>query len=125
MAAKFDYETKAGNGGETYQQVPAKGPHDGDGHLTTNQGIRLYAIWSSPTRPHCLSLGRILSLAFKLARSASNRSTTLVSWGSATLAACGPSSCSSSAPSEPLHSDRRAALVRRAFRLFDDLRLST
>ena len=36
-----DFTTKIGNGGETHQQVPEKGPHDGEGHLTTNQGIRV------------------------------------------------------------------------------------
>jgi catalase len=41
MASKATYETKAGSGGETHQQVPAKGPHDAAGHLTTNQGIRV------------------------------------------------------------------------------------
>jgi len=35
------FTTDTGNGGETHQQVPKKGPHDGDGHLTTNQGIRV------------------------------------------------------------------------------------
>jgi catalase len=37
--AKFD--TDRGNGGETHQRVPQKGPHDGADHLTTNQGIRV------------------------------------------------------------------------------------
>ncbi|MDB5393629.1 MAG: catalase [Rhodospirillales bacterium] len=41
MASTVNYETNRGNGGETHQQVPAKGPHDGQGHLTTNQGIRV------------------------------------------------------------------------------------
>jgi catalase len=41
MVSKATYETKAGNGGETHQQIPAKGPHDAPGHLTTNQGIRV------------------------------------------------------------------------------------
>jgi catalase len=38
-ATKFTAET--GTGGELHQRVPARGPHDGDGHLTTNQGIRV------------------------------------------------------------------------------------
>ena len=41
VASKPPYETKPGNGGETHQQIPAKGPHDGADHLTTNQGIRV------------------------------------------------------------------------------------
>ena len=41
MASKAGYETKQGNGGETHQQIPGKGPHDSPGHLTTNQGIRV------------------------------------------------------------------------------------
>jgi catalase len=41
MAPKTEYETKRGKGGETHQQIPAKGPHDAPGHLTTNQGIRV------------------------------------------------------------------------------------
>jgi catalase len=37
-----DFETDAGNGGETHQHVPDGGPHgDADAHLTTNQGIRV------------------------------------------------------------------------------------
>ena len=36
---EFDTERRAG--GETHQRVPAKGPHDAEGHLTTNQGIRV------------------------------------------------------------------------------------
>ena len=36
-----DFETAHGNGGETHQHVPEKGPHDGEGHLTTDQGIRV------------------------------------------------------------------------------------
>ncbi|MEP7244829.1 MAG: catalase [Gammaproteobacteria bacterium] len=35
------FETRVGQGGETHQQVPKDGPHTGDGHLTTNQGIRV------------------------------------------------------------------------------------
>src|ERR1700761_5839964 len=41
MAPKTAFETKQGNGGETHQRIPGKGPHDGAGHLTTNQGIRV------------------------------------------------------------------------------------
>jgi catalase len=41
MATNSDFETTRGNGGETHQQVPARGPHEGSGHLTTNQGIRV------------------------------------------------------------------------------------
>jgi catalase len=40
MAAKSGFKTEIGNGGETHQHIPAKGPHD-EGHLTTNQGIRV------------------------------------------------------------------------------------
>jgi catalase len=37
-----EFGTKPGNGGETHQQVAAKGAHDDDAaHLTTNQGIRV------------------------------------------------------------------------------------
>jgi catalase len=39
MADKM-FETSPGNGGETHQHVPEKGPHGAlDAHLTTNQGI--------------------------------------------------------------------------------------
>src|SRR5450759_1017751 len=41
MAAKPNYETGPGNGGETHQRLPADGPHDGADHLTTNQGIHV------------------------------------------------------------------------------------
>jgi catalase len=41
MAPKATYETNRGQGGETHQHGPVKGPHDGGGHLTTNQGIRV------------------------------------------------------------------------------------
>src|SRR6187399_3495842 len=35
-----EFATKAGNGGETHQQVPKEGPHGSpEAHLTTNQGI--------------------------------------------------------------------------------------
>jgi catalase len=40
--AKEDFETSAGAGGETHQRVQKKSSHaDGEGHLTTNQGIRV------------------------------------------------------------------------------------
>ena len=40
--ADTDFETNKGNGGETHQHVPDKGPHgDAQAHLTTNQGIRV------------------------------------------------------------------------------------
>lgn len=35
------FDTKTGNGGETHQRVPENGPHTHEGHLTTNQGIRV------------------------------------------------------------------------------------
>lgn len=41
MDDKTPFDTTKGNGGETHQQVPEKGPHTADGHLTTNQGIRV------------------------------------------------------------------------------------
>ena len=42
MAKNEDFETSTGKGGETHQHVPKKGPHSKpDGHLTTNQGIRV------------------------------------------------------------------------------------
>jgi catalase len=41
MAQQDDFKTDIGNGGETHQHVPEKGPHDPEGHLTTNQGIRV------------------------------------------------------------------------------------
>jgi hypothetical protein len=34
-----EYTTDIGNGGETHQHIPEKGPHDTEAHLTTNQGI--------------------------------------------------------------------------------------
>jgi len=40
MATKA-FDTDKGNGGETHQQVPTKGDHAAEGHLTTNQGIRV------------------------------------------------------------------------------------
>ncbi|MEZ2223435.1 catalase [Rhizobium sp. RCC_161_2] len=39
MATDTNFETSRGKGGETHQQVPAKGPHGGVDHLTTDQGI--------------------------------------------------------------------------------------
>lgn len=39
MTSTFD--TDKGNGGETHQHVPEKGPHEAADHLTTNQGIRV------------------------------------------------------------------------------------
>ena len=39
--ASDGYETERGQGGETHQKVPEAGPHDAQGHLTTNQGIRV------------------------------------------------------------------------------------
>jgi len=41
MADQDDFKTDTGNGGETHQRVPEKGPHNPEGHLTTNQGIRV------------------------------------------------------------------------------------
>jgi catalase len=41
MASKAAYETNPGNGAETHQHIPAKGPHQAAEHLTTNQGIRV------------------------------------------------------------------------------------
>jgi catalase len=43
MANDFEtgFDTDVGNGGETHQHIPKKGPHDGEDHLTTNQGIRI------------------------------------------------------------------------------------
>lgn len=38
---KAAFDTERGHGGETHQRVPARGPHDGGAHLTTNQGIRI------------------------------------------------------------------------------------
>lgn len=39
--ANSGFETRQGAGGETHQQVPKAGPHEAEGHLTTNQGIRI------------------------------------------------------------------------------------
>ncbi len=41
MADQQDFKTDVGAGGETHQHVPEKGPHSPEGHLTTNQGIRV------------------------------------------------------------------------------------
>ena len=38
---KDGFTTTVGQGGETHQQVPENGPHAAEGHLTTNQGIRV------------------------------------------------------------------------------------
>jgi catalase len=35
------FTTERGNGDETHQRVPEKGPHNPEGHLTTNQGVRI------------------------------------------------------------------------------------
>jgi catalase len=36
-----NFDAATGAGGETHQHVPHSGPHDGQDHLTTNQGIRV------------------------------------------------------------------------------------
>ncbi|MBL8267760.1 catalase [Steroidobacter sp.] len=41
MAKQKDFTTLVGDGGETHQQIPKKDTHDADGHLTTDQGIRI------------------------------------------------------------------------------------
>jgi catalase len=41
MTNKPSFETQTGNGGETHQRIPKRGPHEGAEHLTTNQGIRV------------------------------------------------------------------------------------
>ncbi|MBL8781165.1 MAG: catalase [Alphaproteobacteria bacterium] len=41
MSRSPKFSADAGNAGELHQRVPAKGPHTADGHLTTNQGIRV------------------------------------------------------------------------------------
>ncbi len=41
MATPSNHDVETGKGGETHQRVPAKGSHDPEGHLTTNQGIRV------------------------------------------------------------------------------------
>jgi catalase len=41
MASDTEFDTGLGNGGETHQHIPAGGAHVADGHLTTNQRIRV------------------------------------------------------------------------------------
>ncbi len=41
MADSKSFTTIRGNGGETHQQVPKQGSHEAEGHLTTDQGIRV------------------------------------------------------------------------------------
>jgi len=41
MVELTGYESERGTGDELHQHVPAAGPHQGEGHLTTNQGIRI------------------------------------------------------------------------------------
>src|SRR6202158_2068395 len=41
MANKPGFDTDTGRGGETHQRVPKRGSHGAEGHLTTNQGIRV------------------------------------------------------------------------------------
>ena len=41
MANKSGFDTDTGRGGETHQRVPKRGSHGAEGHLTTNQGIRV------------------------------------------------------------------------------------
>ena len=41
MVKKSVFETDVGEGGETHQRSPKSGPHSGENHLTTNQGIRV------------------------------------------------------------------------------------
>ncbi len=41
MAKSEEFATAVGDGGETHQQIPKKGPHTAEAHLTTNQGIRV------------------------------------------------------------------------------------
>src|SRR4029077_5343424 len=41
MAKGGDFDTGVGEGGETHQRIPKSGPHSGESHLTTNQGIRV------------------------------------------------------------------------------------
>ena len=41
MATPSNHDVETGKGGETHQRVPAQGSHDPEGHLTTNQGIRV------------------------------------------------------------------------------------
>jgi catalase len=41
MAKSKGFETAIGKGGATHQRIPKSGPHTGEDHLTTNQGIRV------------------------------------------------------------------------------------
>jgi catalase len=41
MASITGYETGVGKGGETHQHIRKSGPHEGEDHLTTNQGVRI------------------------------------------------------------------------------------
>ena len=41
MANKPGFGTDTGRGGETHQRVPKRGSHGVEGHLTTNQGVRV------------------------------------------------------------------------------------
>lgn len=41
MSKNGGFETQVGGGGETHQRIPKSGPHSGETHLTTNQGIRV------------------------------------------------------------------------------------
>ncbi len=41
MATKSGFTTDVGNGGETHQHAPPSGAATSDGHLTTNQGIKV------------------------------------------------------------------------------------
>ena len=41
MATKSSFTATTADGGELHQQVPEKGPHSAEGHLTTDQGIRI------------------------------------------------------------------------------------
>ena len=41
MAKNRKFETGIGKGGETHQRIPKEGSHSAEGHLTTNQGIRV------------------------------------------------------------------------------------
>jgi catalase len=43
MTNKPGFDTDTGRGGETHQRVPKRGSHGAEGHLTTNQGIRVFA----------------------------------------------------------------------------------
>src|ERR1700689_4467231 len=41
MAKNTKFETAIGKGGETHQRIPKGDSHSAEGHLTTNQGIRV------------------------------------------------------------------------------------